>query len=585
MSLAEYLPPALIRFLRGDADVLLDQAVDADRKKRAVDADSVYRFENREETSNQFTRFGKNLAADAINRGFLNNVMTITKLLDKKRLAFISMFLGLLFLLPLTDPDYFWHLKTGEYIFTQRALPVGDIFSFTRFGKPWVLHEWLFEVVLYGMFSWLGPLGVKLLTTTLAMSALGITYALLRRLAVTPALAFALLLAAFIPFGIGISPRPQLVTYVFFTSFLYVLLSYKYFQTTRYLFALPLLMMVWVNAHGGYVVGIALTGLFVVCEWASYWIGSERDEEKKQRLVRLTLAAIATALASLINPEFVGHWLYPFQVIGMEANRQIQEWQSPDFHDWGTRAYLMLVLVFFVSYTYAARKPDFTELILPAFLMVAGFKAIRHVPLAVLTMTPFIAIALSRGPVAGLSSLWHRTGPARFYKRWIGGGKQLDQGEYLLNWIVLLTIAFGLSVYYPIYHAKDEEKVNERLPVKAANFVVENGITGNLFNNYGDGGYLIYRLSPGRKVFIDGRADLYGDKFFKDFLGIYNGDATWKEKFDKLSIDYVICGKNAPIRQLLLAEKSFKEVYIDKWHSVLLRNAPKQQTLLTKLGK
>lgn len=510
---------------------------------------------------------------------------SVSTLLDGNKLIFISIFLWLLTTLQLTDLDYFWHLKTGEYIVTQGALPVGDIFSRTHFGQPWVLHEWLFEVVLYSIFAGLGPLGVKLLTSALTVFSLGIIYVLLRRLAVSPAVALVVLLAAYIPFQIGVSPRPQLVTYLIFACFLYVLLNYKYCQTTRYLFALPVLMVVWVNAHGGYVAGIAFTGLFVVCEWTSYWICSEHDVKKKQRLVRLTLAAIATVLASLINPEFLRHWLYPFQVMGMDVTRNIVEWQSPNFHDLGGRVYLVLVMAFFVSYIYAARKPDVTELILPGFLIVAGFTSLRHVPLAALTMASFIGIALSRETTTALSILWHRTGFARFYKRWIGGGKQLGQGQYLLNWIVLLTIACGTLIYYPISQAKDEEKANERLPVKAANFVLENGIAGNLFNDYGYGGYLIYRLSPDRKVFIDGRADMYGDKFVNDYIDIYNGNPGWKEKFESLSIDYVICGKNAAIRRLLLAENSFTEVFNDKWHSVLLRNAPKQQALLAKLGK
>lgn len=511
--------------------------------------------------------------------------MTIARLLDIKRLIFISMFLGMIFILQLTDPDYFWHLKAGEYIFTTRGLPVGDVFSFSRLGQPWVLHEWLFELVLYGMFAWLGPLGVKLLTVTLAISALGVTYAVLRRAGASPALAFLMLLVAFIPFAGGISPRPQLVTYVFFAIFLYVLLSYKYFNTTKYLFAMPLLMVVWVNTHGGYVIGIALAGLFAICEWVIYWLASYRDKERKKQLLRLTFALIASVLASLVNPDFMGHWLYPFQVIGMEANHLISEWQSPNFHDWGMKIYLMLALTLFISYTYAERKPDFTELFVPGFLMVAGFIASRHVPLAVLTIIPFIAIALSRGSIARLSSLWHQSSIAAFYRRWIGGSKELGQGEYLLNWIVLSTVIFSLSIFYPIYHANDEVKINKALPVNAANFVVQNGITGNMFNSYNHGGYLIYRLAPDRKVFIDGRADVYGDKFIQDFMDIYQGNAMWKEKFDKLSIDYVICDINAPIRQLLLAEQSFKEVYIDKFHSVLLNNTSNQQMLLTKLGK
>lgn len=511
--------------------------------------------------------------------------MTVIKLLDMRRLAFISMFMVLLATLQLTDFDYFWHLKTGEYIVTHGALPNGDVFSFTHLGQPWVLHEWLFEVVLYGMFTWLGPLGVKLLTATLAMTALGITYSLLGRLAASPSIAFALLLAAFIPFSPGISPRPQLVTCVFFASFLYVLLSYKYFQTTRYLLALPLLMVVWVNAHGGYVVGLALTGLFVACEWANYWILSERNGGQKQRMVRLTLVAVATSLASAINPEFLGLWLYPFQVMGMEATRSIQEWQNLDFHDWAGRVYLILVLAFFVSYTYTSRKPDFTELIIPTVLMVAGFVVIRHVPLAALTLISFIAIALSReSSAAGFSVLWQRTGLALFYKKWIGGAKQLGNGEYVLNWLLLLAIAIGLSVFYPINHANDEDTANASLPVKAAEFVANAGLTGHMFNSYHFGGYLVNRLYPAQRVFIDGRADMYGDAFFKEYAKIIGVAPGWEKTFDKYQIDYVIIGRDEPLCQLLQARGDFRLVYDDEHNSVLVRNAPRYADIIGKYG-
>jgi hypothetical protein len=511
-------------------------------------------------------------------------MMTVIKLLDMRRLALISMFMVLLATLQLTDFDYFWHLKAGEYIVTHGALPEGDVFSFTHLGQPWVLHEWLFEVVLYGMFTWLGPLGVKLLTVTLAMTALGITYALMRRLAASPLIALILLLAAFIPFKLGISPRPQLVTYVFFVSFLYVLLSYKYFQATRYLLALPLLMVVWVNAHGGYMLGLALAGLFMACEWANYWVLSERNEKQKLQLVRLTFAVVATALASAINPGFLGHWLYPFQVMGLEATRQISEWQSPDFHDWGTRGYLMLALAFFVSYTYMVRKPDFTELFIPTLLLFASFIAIRHIPLAALTLISFIALALSRGPAAGLSALWHRTGLALVYERWIGGGKQLGNGEYVLNWVFLLVIVFSLAVFYPIYHAKDEGKANAELPVKAAEFVANAGIAGHMFNSYGFGGYLIYRLYPAQKVFIDGRADMYGDAFFKEYAKIIGVKSGWEKTFDKYQIDYVITGRDEPLRQILQARGDFRLVYEDEHNSVLVRNAPRYADIIAKYG-
>jgi len=509
----------------------------------------------------------------------------VIKLLNIKGLVFISMFMLLLTLLPLTDFDYFWHLKTGEYIVKLGALPQGDIFSFTYDNQPWVLHEWLFEVVLYSMFAWLGPFGVKLLTSTLAMAALGITYVTLKRFTATHSIAFGLLLAACIPFGIGISPRPQLVTYVFFASFLYVLLSYKYFQATRFLFALPLLMVIWVNAHGGYLVGIMLLGLFVTCEWANYLIFSGRDAAKKHQLLRLTAIAVATVAASAINPEFIGHWLYPFQVAGMDVTRQISEWKSPGFQDWGTRTYLLLVLAFFISYTYMARKPDLTEFIIPAFFMLLGFIAIRHVPLATLTLMPFIAIALPQNCLAEIHAFRHRTKLWQCYKKWIGGGKQVGHGEHWLNWLLLLIIAISLAMYYPVYNARTTNQVNAILPVKAADFVRNAGITGHMFNSYNYGGYLIYRLYPDQKVFIDGRADMYGDDFVNEYVKIAKVQPGWEQAFDKYNIDYVITGINEPLPQLLRVRGDFRLVYADGHHSVLVRNVPRYADIIAKYAR
>lgn len=504
--------------------------------------------------------------------------------LSKTRLALVALFLVLVLIVPLNDPDYFWHLKTGEYIVSHRALPAGDIFSFTRFGQPWVMHEWLFEVVLYGMFVLLGPLGVKLLTAAFAVSALGLTFTLARRLGQSPATAVILLIIAFIPFGAGISPRPQLVTYALFASFLFILLSYKYHAARRSLLALPLLMVVWVNAHGGYVIGVGLAGLFTAAEWAVYWMAATRDPQQLQRLVRLTQVACATALASLVNPGFIEHWLYPIQVLGMAANERIQEWQSPNFHDLGARAYLLLVLAFMLAYTYATPKADITELLVPGFFLVNGFIAGRHIPLGLLTIIPFIALALHRGGMATWAARWHDSRPRRLYMKWVGGGKQLGQSEGVLNWLLLGTVFTCVAMNAPAFQARELKKTNRALPVGAANYVIANGIHGKMFNNYGYGGYLIYRLSPAWKVFIDGRVDVYGDKLFMDYLDIYEGKANWKEKFDKLAIDFAIVETDAPIRQLLLANASFKEVYHDEQHSVLLRSVPQHAALLSKSG-
>jgi hypothetical protein len=508
---------------------------------------------------------------------------TAATLLTKTRLTLIAFILVLTASLPLSDPDYFWHLKAGEYIVANRALPAGDVFSFTRFGNPWVLHEWLFEVVLFAAFAMLGPLGVKLLTALFAAAALGVTFTLARRIGQSPAVALILVICAGIAFVGAFAPRPQLVTYLCFTLFLSILLRYKYFATGRSLFVLPLLMVVWVNAHGGFVIGIALTCLFTAAEWLNYWFGPAHDRAQKQRLVRLTLVAAATALASLVNPEFIGHWLYPFQVLGMEANQWIQEWKSPDFHDFGPKIYLLLCGLLVLSYIYATPKADITELLIPGFFLFNGFISVRHIPLAVLTVLPFIALALSRGCTAACAARWQGSRLGRGYASSVASGKQLGQAEGILNWIVLIALVILLTLAQPLLRA-NEMRRTERLPVRAADYVIANRIQGNMFNAYNHGGYLIYRLAPERKVVIDGRVDVYGDKFFLDYRSMYLGKANWREKFDKLAIDFAIIDNDAAIRQLLLADRSFKEVYRDKQHSVLLRTIPRQPALLSKSG-
>lgn len=512
-------------------------------------------------------------------------VNTVATLLTKTRMVFVAFFMVLVVALPLTDPDYFWHLKAGEYILTHRSLPPGDVFSFTRSGQPWVLHEWLFEVILYAAFATWGTFGVKLLTALFAMGTLGVTFSLMLRLGQSHFVAFTLAICGGVVFSGGWAPRPQLLTYLFFAIYLSILLACKYHGARRALFALPLLMLVWVNVHGGYVIGIALAVLFTGTEWLNHHVGTARSPAEKPRLRQLALTAAATVLASLANPEFVGHWLYPFEVLGMEANHHIQEWQSPDFHRFNNKLYLLLCGVFLLAYIHAKPRADLTELLIPGFFLFNGFISARHVPLAVLAVLPFIALALERGGTAACAAWWQASWLGRRYAGTARGGKQLGQAEAVLNGIMLAAVLIGLWLYQPLLNTKAVARQAERLPAAAVDYVIANRIQGNMFNVYRDGGYLIYRLGPERKVFIDGRVDVYGDQFFKDYLHMYTGAADWKQKFGRHAIDYAILDKDAPIRQLLLADGSFREVFSDRQYSVLLRRAARQAALSSLPGK
>jgi hypothetical protein len=146
-----------------------------------------------------------------------------------------------------------------------------------------------------------------------------------------------------------------------------------------------------------------------------------------------------------------------------------------------------------------------------------------------------------------------------------------------------------MAAYAPVYHARAIDKVSKNLwvsvlPLNATEFILKAGITGHMFNTYHYGGYLIHRLYPSQRVFIDGRADLFGDSFIEEYSKIYQGDPDWEETFNKFNIDYVICERRAPIRQLLLSRGDFKLVYDDKQSSVLVKNSPHFARIIQKYG-
>jgi hypothetical protein len=490
--------------------------------------------------------------------------------LSKTSLVGMAMFVLLLTLLPLTDPDYFWHLKTGEYIVAHAALPSGDVFSFTRTGQTWVLHEWLFEVLLYAASAAFGDTGVRALAATLIMAALALSFTTARRLGGAAAAWVPLIVGTF-SFAASMTPRPQLLTYACFALYLAVLLRFKYERATRPLLVLPLAMVIWVNAHAAYAVGIALMLVFTACEWLVWTCRPARDPAEKRQLVRLTQASCLVVLASLANPGLFERWVYPVQVLGMEVNRFIQEWLSPNFHQSNEQAYLLLALLFFVSIAYGTRKPDLTELALPLLFIVAGCISRRHVPLAVLTLVPFTALALARGPLTAANAFVRSLHPVRWYMARRSVGKELGNVEYALNWLLAGVIVLGLPAYAHSEQAKAGSHPGRILVKDAAAFIAAQGLRGNVFNEYGDGGYLIYRLAPHAKVAVDGRADMYGDQFIKEYLSIYQGAADWQAKFERLAVDLAVLPFDAPIRQLLLENGSFRELYRDKHYSVLQR--------------
>lgn len=490
-------------------------------------------------------------------------------------------------------PDLFWHLKTGEYIWQHHALVNVDIFSHEAAGKPWVLHEWLSEVILYPIFHHFGYLGLNILAAVLFTLTFYLAYAAARELLPSKWLALVLSLLFMQTPILRLAARPEAYTMLFLAAFIYLLFGLKYFGRTRQLTLLPVLMLVWANMHAGWLIGLFLLGGFTVLEWFNYWVAGVRQPTQRRQLQILTGVAVLTVLATVATPNVVEWWLYPFKTTSLKLTHSIYEWLSPDFHYGIYKWYLFCVGLYVTMLVFARQRPDLTEFALPGVFVALSFISRRHVDLACVVMVPFAAAVCRAGFDFGRyasSPRWLKlTATLQRLKggalgRWTPKQQGLRGATRVLGGLIVLVAAGIFAWRAPASVQATKTQVRAGYPVSATDFLIHSGIRGRMFNFYDVGGYLIYRLWPQQRVFMDGRSDMYGDAIFDDYQTMISGFAGWKALMNKYKIDYMLINDSAPLRRVLRDDPMFRPVYDDGKFAILVRDRPAYQRLIRQFA-
>lgn len=440
------------------------------------------------------------------------------------------------------DPDLWWHLQTGQDIVANRAIPYTDIYSFTKNGSEWVTHEWLSEVLLYGIFRFTGWGGLIVIFSGVIALTMYLVY---RRCSGRPyAAAFSVLLAAAAAsplFGI----RPQMISFLLAAIYIAVLERFAEDGRTRSLFYLVPLMLLWVNLHAGWALGLGLIGLYAV--------SVVLDGKRKKALPLLLILVACTAMVPL-NPNGFRMFSYPIETLTSPSMAAyIDEWASPDFHK---VTFLPLAAMLFTLLGVLALSPKRVRAGTLFLLFVTGFGALRsarHIPIFGLIAAPVIA-----------QHLWELM-LSRGWERWFVKPELPARGLALvINCLFLLVaVAAGAGrVWHFVAHQRTYEAV--RYPVAAVNYIEKERLPGPIYNQYGWGGYLIKRLYPDYRVYIDGRADVYGDAFMTEAMRTYDGHTGWREPLDRLSVTTVLVAPDAPIASLLRNDGEWKKVYEDR---------------------
>jgi hypothetical protein len=457
-----------------------------------------------------------------------------------------------------TDPDYWWHTRTGQYILDTGTLPRVDIFSYTAAGRPWVTHEWLSEVFYALVARGWGYTGNAVLFGLVSALIAACVYATCRARGIgDTGGALLTLWSFFISFPVT-NWRPQLFTTALLAGYALLLTQYRRGQT-RALWALPLLMIPWVNLHGGYVIGLVLLGLTLVGEmWEWLW---QRVGAPPRALF---LAGVLSTAATFVSPLGLEALRYPFLYAGADnfAMRFIADFQSPGFHDSAFLPLALSLLLALVVGIYRRPLGPVETLWVVVFALMA-LQSVRHVQLYAVVVLPLLGVRLaaeSPGP------------PARLANRARLG---------LLVVTMLLWLLPSVAAGAAIGAAQGGTQLQVRAepsaasyPAGAADYILANDVRGNLFNEYHWGGYLIYRLYPERRVFIDGRADVYGNDFVAQYQQIIRLQTDWRHSFAAHDISLALVGKDSALALALADDPNWRELYAGEVERLFERHRP-----------
>lgn len=466
---------------------------------------------------------------------------------------------------PITDPDFWWHLKTGEYIVQNHGLPHTDIFSNTRLGGEWVTHEWLSEVFMYGVFRIAGFAGLIVVFALLVTASFWVVYIRFRSRVGHPVVAALALVLGAAATTLVWGVRPQIFTLLFASIFLCILDNYYTKRSDKAIWWLVPLMILWVNLHAGWVSGLALialtlAGLVVDVLFA----GESRDTLWKRAPALLGLLVVCTA-AVCVNPHGPRMYSYPFETLTAGTfMRLVIEWKSPDFHQPNFQAVLILLLATFFLLAVSSKRERPGRLLILMATCFSMLRFSRNIAFFSLVATPLFA-----------EHLWEWLKGQPWATRLIASTetepRKRSIPQIAINSLIIVIALSFCGVAARRAAAKQSLVEEQEFPKAAVDYIQSQRPPQPIFNDYAWGGYLIWRLYPDYRVHIDGRADVYGERLVEEFVQVNDGNPRWRELLQQYGTKTVLVSRDSAIASLLSNDSGWQKVFEDKQSVILVR--------------
>ena len=489
-------------------------------------------------------------------------------------------------LTPLEDPDTWFHLAGGRFMWETGRWPVTNAFSFAVPDYPWIDLHWMFQLALYAAYRAGGVNGCIALAIALVLATTAFVYATAARLAppvvVAPVLALALAIASprFVP-------RPELVSFVLLGAYLWLLERRPF---GKHLYLLVPLQVLWVNSHGLFAVGLVLIGC--------YWLGATlaflplprgwRQESgcTPREWRHLTAALALAAAACVLNPYGVRGVLFPLlllpKVTGASIfSMRIAELLPPFISGYArelTWGWVGLLAAAALSFLLNAGRWHLGRL-----LAVAAFGVLSTQTLRNMSIFAWIAVPAIAGNLGALVSRRANAVPSRAARRrgaampsgHSGPGRRLAEGA--VAGVLALLLASVVTNHFALalgLKKKLGAGVSGFVPIHTLEFVRDIGIAGRPFNCMVAGGLMAWELFPGQQVFVDGRTEAYPEALFATYFHTIDAPASWPDIAARYQFDYAVLEHRSvdrwPLARYLAAGHGWTLVYYDESAAVFV---------------
>jgi hypothetical protein len=514
-------------------------------------------------------------------------------------IVFIGM-LAVLVFTPLSvrllgDAGIGWHIRTGQLILATHEIPRADVFSATMHGKAWVAWEWLYDLLVGWLEREAGLKGVVWFTAAVIAGVFTWTFRLLVWRGADVLVALVLVLLAASASMIHFFARPHVVSWLFVLVWFWILDT---FETSggRLVWLLPPLMLVWVNVHGGFLVGFALLAIYwISAAWQWLTLRENKLDEfltklrAGTRFWTLSEVGVLSLAAGLVNPY---GWTLHLHIYKYLSNRflmdHIDEFQSPNFHGVAERCFAGVLLITLIALALRVRQLRFSEVLVVLFAVFSGLYASRNIPMSSLLLAMVVGPLIPKGVLVRLvdrrskrlrpisyphfraMAIDGEAVPA-FLERMAG----IELSLYGHLWAIAVLLVTGWAAAHGGHLGSrlmmDAHFDSRRFPIGAVDYLEKSNRAETVISPDYWGGYLIYRFYPKALVAVDDRHDLYGEQFLKAYVKLVRVQPEWDELLREYDIPCVLAPRGSALNNILALQPTWSEVYRDELAVAFLR--------------